>query len=53
MGNHLLLEVYDVNFEAINNIESLQNAMINGIERAKMVLAYFSFLNFNMFHFGK
>lgn len=38
MGNHLLLEVYDVNFEAINNIESLQNAMINGIERAKMTI---------------
>ena len=38
MGNHLLLEVYDVDFEAINNIESLQNAMISGIERANMTI---------------
>lgn len=38
MGNHLLLEVYDINFEAINDIESLQNALINGINRAKMTI---------------
>ncbi len=38
MGKHLLLEVYDVDFEAINNVESLQNAMINGINRAKMTI---------------
>jgi len=43
MGKHLLLEVYDVNFEAINDVESLQNAMLKGIERAKMtVLNVFS-----------
>lgn len=38
MGKHLLLEVYNVNFEAINDAESLQNAMINGIKRAKMTI---------------
>ena len=43
MGKHLLLEVYDVNFEAINDVQSLQNAMLKGIERAKMtVLNVFS-----------
>ena len=38
LGKHLLLEVYDVDFEAINNVESLQNAMVNGINRAKMTI---------------
>jgi S-adenosylmethionine decarboxylase len=38
MGKHLLLEVYDVDFEAINNVELLQNAMIGGINRAKMTI---------------
>ena len=43
MGKHLLLEVYDVDFELINDVESLQNAMLRGIERAKMtVLNVFS-----------
>jgi S-adenosylmethionine decarboxylase proenzyme len=43
MGKHLLLEVYDVNFEAINDVESLQNVMLKGIERAEMtVLNVFS-----------
>ena len=43
MGKHLLLEVYDVNFEAINDVQSLQSAMLKGIERAKMtVLNVFS-----------
>jgi len=36
MGKHLLLEVYNVEFETINNIQSLQNAMMTGIQRAKM-----------------
>lgn len=38
MGRHLLLEVYNVDFEAINDVESLQNAMIGGINRAKMTI---------------
>ena len=38
MGKHLLLEVYDVDFEAINDVESLQKVMIRGIERAKMTI---------------
>lgn len=43
MGKHLLLEVYDVDFDAINDVESLQSAMLRGIERAKMtVLNVFS-----------
>ena len=43
MGKHLLLEVYDVSFEAINDVESLQKVMLRGIERARMtVLNVFS-----------
>jgi len=43
MGKHLLLEVYDVDFVVINDVESLQTAMLKGIERAKMtVLNVFS-----------
>jgi S-adenosylmethionine decarboxylase len=38
MGKHLLLEVYDVDFEAINDVKSLQDAMIRGTERAKMTI---------------
>ena len=38
MGKHLLLEVYDVDFDLINDVESLQTVMIRGIERAKMTI---------------
>lgn len=38
MGTHLLLEVYNVDFGTINDLESLQNAMINGINRANMTI---------------
>jgi S-adenosylmethionine decarboxylase len=38
MGKHLLLEVYNVNFDLINDVDSLQNVMIRGIERAKMTI---------------
>ncbi len=38
MGKHLLLEVYNVNFDLINDVESLQSVMIKGIERAKMTI---------------
>jgi S-adenosylmethionine decarboxylase len=38
MGKHLLLEVYDVQYDLINDVNSLQNVMINGIERAKMTI---------------
>jgi S-adenosylmethionine decarboxylase len=38
MGKHLLLEVYDVDYDLINNSESLQNVMIKGIERANMTI---------------
>lgn len=38
MGKHLLLEVYNVEFNAINDVKSLQNAMISGIEKAKMTI---------------
>jgi S-adenosylmethionine decarboxylase len=38
MGNHLLLEVYDVEHDLINDAESLQKVMISGIERAKMTI---------------
>lgn len=38
MGKHLLLEVYNVNFDLLNDVNSLQNVMIGGIERAKMTI---------------
>lgn len=38
MGNHILLEVYDVNFDLINDAEALQSTMISGIQRANMTI---------------
>jgi S-adenosylmethionine decarboxylase len=38
MGKHLLLEVYNVDFDLINDVKSLQNVMICGINRAKMTI---------------
>ncbi len=38
MGKHLLLEVYDVDYNLINDVNSLQGVMIRGIERAKMTI---------------
>lgn len=38
MGKHLLLEVYDVDFNLINDANSLEKVMIMGIERAKMTI---------------
>lgn len=38
MGNHLLLEVYDVDFDLINDADALQKVMVEGIERAKMTI---------------
>ena len=38
MGKHLLLEVYKVPFESLNDIHSLENVMKRGISRAKMTI---------------
>jgi S-adenosylmethionine decarboxylase len=38
MGKHLLLEVYDVKFDLINDVTSLQEAMEKGIKRANMTI---------------
>lgn len=38
MGNHLLLEVYDVNFDIINNVNAIENVMVEGIKRANMTI---------------
>lgn len=38
MGNHLLLEVYGVNFDLLNDSIALQGVMERGIERAKMTI---------------
>lgn len=44
MGKHLLLEVYDVDYDLINNVSDLQEVMIMGIDRAKMtILNVFSY----------
>lgn len=38
MGNHLLLEVYDVKFDLLNDGISIQEAMENGVNRAGMTI---------------
>ncbi len=38
MGKHLLLEVYDVKFNLLNDIISLQETMEKGINRANMTI---------------
>jgi S-adenosylmethionine decarboxylase len=38
MGKHLLLEVYDVKFDLLNDSIALQETMVWGIERAKMTI---------------
>ena len=38
MGNHLLLEVYDVNYDLLNNSIDLEKVMLKGIERANMTV---------------
>jgi S-adenosylmethionine decarboxylase len=38
MGRHLLLEVYDVKFNLLNDETALQETMVHGIERAKMTI---------------
>lgn len=38
MGKHLLLEVYDVKFNLLNDIISLQETMERGIDRANMTI---------------
>ena len=36
MGKHLLLEVYDVKYDLINDAIALEQVMVKGIERARM-----------------
>ena len=38
MGTHLLLEVYDVKFDLLNDVISLQETMEIGINRANMTI---------------
>lgn len=38
MGRHLLLEVYDVNHDLINNGIALEKVMLKGINRAGMTI---------------
>lgn len=38
MGKHLILEVYDVDSDILNDVNRLQEVMIEGIERAKMTI---------------
>jgi S-adenosylmethionine decarboxylase len=38
MGKHLLLEVYDIDFNLLNDAISIQEAMEIGIKRAKMTI---------------
>jgi S-adenosylmethionine decarboxylase len=38
MGKHLLLEVYDVKFDLLNDGITIQEMMENGIKRAKMTI---------------
>ncbi len=36
MGTHILIEVYDVKFNLLNDAKSLEEVMVRGISRAKM-----------------
>lgn len=38
MGNHLLLEVYDVEYNLLNDVISLQEVMERGIQHANMTI---------------
>ena len=38
MGRHLLLEVYNVNHDLINDAIALEEVMVNGIQRAEMTI---------------
>jgi S-adenosylmethionine decarboxylase proenzyme len=38
MGNHLLLEVYNVEYDLLNTLEPLLNVMTNGVETAGMTI---------------
>lgn len=38
MGNHLLLEVYNVDFSLLNDATTLESIMLRGIKRAKMTV---------------
>ena len=38
MGKHLLLEVFNVGFDLLNDADSLQSVMIEGINRANMTI---------------
>lgn len=38
MGNHLLLEVYDVKFDLLNDAINLKETMLNAIQRAEMTV---------------
>lgn len=43
MGRHLILEVYDVSFDLLNDLTSLTEVLQQGIERSKMnILNIFS-----------
>lgn len=38
MGQHLILEVYNVQFPLLNDLVSIQNVLTQGIERANMTI---------------
>jgi len=38
MGKHILLEVYDVKFDTLNDIDSLKKVMIDAINRSGMTI---------------
>ena len=38
MGRHLLLEIYDIDFDVLNDLESLVSITHSAIERAKMTI---------------
>lgn len=43
MGRHLILEVYDVSFDLLNDCQKITEILRNGIERSKMnILNVFS-----------
>ncbi len=49
LGRHLLLELFDCDFDAINNLETVKNALVEAAKRAHATIVDVVFHEFNPF----
>jgi S-adenosylmethionine decarboxylase len=47
MGRHFILEIYDVPFDLLNDLNSIQNVLQVGIEKANMTILNIFYHQFN------